>query len=465
MTFPHRATIAAICAALANVSRPAAASDTSIEFGHILACQVSDASSTAYGAINDVWGNPTWVVPGEVAVASWVLNKGGYTTVARAAAGYLVGIQNPDGSWCNRYSGTVATDSGKYARHTAQIMVLLKTLGGYDAALAKANVWLQALGSRATKGGNDDGLICGGYDSSGNALEDRWTSDNSFAVAAFAAAGNTAARDGVVKGINTNLVNGDHWMLKIDKNGVGTDGPFGWISFAPAFMSLGVFGVSYPQGLAAAIHNRLQVASGSDAGAVYENDGSTKYMPGIGFQASIAWNELGAPRYTDAHTAWAETRSVLWQTTPDVNGDAGGWIDWKLAAGGSQANGWERFIGTSAYYIMAVNRWKFFEPVPSPAGRPFSESAVVYPNPAAGDRVTVSLELDADADEVTMDVYNSAMLRVYTGSWTGVSAQTGEVQISGIRRWAPGHYLIRARAKLITGAAQSFSPVKLVIKR
>jgi hypothetical protein len=336
----------------------ASAANTAIEFQHILNCQVSDPGHPAYGAINNVWGQPTWVVPGEMSVAALVLKRGGYTAQANAAADYLVRIQNADGSWCNQYSGVSIADANKYARHTAQVMILLGELGGYSAAMSKANTWLSSLQDPKVKTGTDDGLICGGRSSTGGVYTDRWSSDNAFAVRAFAAAGNTAAKTKVVNGINTWLVSGDHWLERITSRRRRIEGDYGWIQFAPAFMSLQSHGVTHPAGLAAGIRSRLQLQSGPNNGAIYASQGSNQLMPGIGFQSSIAWNGLGAFAYTDAHTAWAENVSGLWVTTPDANGDVGGWIDWKTSTG-NQANWWERFIDTSAYYIMTVNRWQY----------------------------------------------------------------------------------------------------------
>ena len=334
------------------------AANTSIEFQHILNCQVSDPADPAYGAINDVWGEPTWVVPGEMAVAALVLKAGGYLTQAKAAADYLVKVQNTDGSWCNQYDHLTAVDKNKFTRHTAQVMMLLGTIGGYSTALSKANTWLASMQDPKVKTGVDDGLVCGGKSSTGGTYTDRWVSDNSFAVRAFKIAGNSVAANKVVNGINTYLVNGDHWYQRITSQGRKSDGDFGWINWAPAFMNLAGDGVTYPPGLADGIRSRLQVATGTHKGAVYENAKSTKLMPGIGFQASIAWNALGKSAYSAEHTAWAENVSGLWVTTVDANGDIGGWIDWRTTSG-QKAEWWQRFIDTSAYYIMTVNGWQF----------------------------------------------------------------------------------------------------------
>src|SRR5687767_15711156 len=81
-------------AALIASAGVARAANTAIEYGHILACQYTSSTHPADGAINNVWGAPTWIVPGENAVVAWVLHRGGYTAQARRTADYLARIQN-----------------------------------------------------------------------------------------------------------------------------------------------------------------------------------------------------------------------------------------------------------------------------------------------------------------------------------------------------------------------------------
>ncbi|MEK7767395.1 MAG: hypothetical protein AAB368_14290, partial [bacterium] len=400
-------------------------------------------------------------------VAILALSRSVYGAQARRACDYLVRIQNADGSWCNQYGGTIATDSAKYTRHTVEVAIALAKVGGYAPALARARDWLLNLQDPAVKHGDDDGLVAGGYDGAGTVQEDRWTSDNAWAVLAFDLAGATAARDRVVQGINARLVSGDHWVQKTDKNGVTSEGTFGWINFAPAFAALARLGVTYPAGLAAGVRARLAETGGPAGGAVRELEAGPKYMPGIGFQASLAWNELGATAFTDEHTAWAQG-SGLWQATADGNGDTGGWIDWTFSAGGGQANWWERFIDTSAYYIFAVNRWALVEapPVPPPPVPPVNTTTTpVTPSlefagdlPAAGEmRIRRNVLRGASAPPAAVLVRRAVpggnlRLRVYTAAGTYVGAVQGVPQaVSGVEvlwfdgtvggvRLAPGVY-------------------------
>ncbi len=459
-----------VLAGLALAPGVARASNTAIEFGHILACQYTSSTHPADGAINNVWGAPTWVVPGENAVVAWVLHRGGYSAAARRTADYLARIQNPDGSWDIQYSGTVSVDSNRHARHTAQIMHLFGTLGGYGPAMAKAEAWLADLQNPAVKGGADDGLIGGGYDAGGSPLTDRWTSDNAYAVLAFNASKNPAARDRVVAGINDLLRIGDHWAQRRTAGGTNVDPDpvgFGWIQFAPAFLNLRPLGVVYPPGLAAGIRNRLMEPGGVDAGAVLEFSRSHKFMPGIGFQASVAWRALGDQASIAAHTHWSESVSGLWQIVPDGNGDTGGWVDWTLSVGGTSAQNWERFIDTSAYYIMAVNGWMFTEPLPPPPPPPpaFPAPAVVYPNPAAGDEVTLAVRVEPGDLEVIVDVFNAGLRRVWTGGWKVTPPAPSHRAIAGLAGWAPGSYLVKVRVKTTAGTERVLPAARLIVKR
>ncbi len=303
-----------LTAAVLNIplANAAVEHNPNLELQHIINCQVTDPQDIAYGAINNVWGEPTWVMPGEMAIAAYVLFKAGYVENARIACDYLVKIQNTDGSWCNQYDHLTATDTNKYSRHTAEAMILLGTVGGYDAALQKAKQWLLTLQDTANKSGRDDGLICGGQSNYGTYFSDRWTSDNSYAALAFHLAGDYAARDQIVYGINQYLLDEDYWFQKISSSGTQQAGTFCWINFAPAFMNLDRFGVRYPADLAKVIREKLQFTKGPNKGAVREYKGSQRLMPGIGFQASLAWQDVGALNYYNEHLVWAENVSRLW---------------------------------------------------------------------------------------------------------------------------------------------------------
>jgi hypothetical protein len=89
---------------------------------------------------------------------------------------------------------------------------------------------------------------------------------------------------------------------------------------------------------------------------------------------------------------------------------------------------------------------------------------VVYPNPVRGDRLNVALRLDGDASEVAIELYDMAMRTAYRGTWRNVTRVEGMVTVDGVRRLAPGVYLLRARAKY-RGGEKTFPSAKVVIKR
>ncbi len=89
---------------------------------------------------------------------------------------------------------------------------------------------------------------------------------------------------------------------------------------------------------------------------------------------------------------------------------------------------------------------------------------VVFPHPVTGDRATVYLRLEEDAAEVTVEAWDSSMHRVWSGEWRAVSWLDGQLTLEGLTRWAPGIYLMRARATFSDGAVKSYPVFKLVIK-
>jgi len=93
------------------------------------------------------------------------------------------------------------------------------------------------------------------------------------------------------------------------------------------------------------------------------------------------------------------------------------------------------------------------------------EPVIVFPNPVAGDRLTVLLKLDEDAVSVVVDVFNMAPARAFTGTWAGVTMNDGTLVVNGVGTWAPGPYVMKVVAKLQSGRTQKFELVKVVVKR
>jgi hypothetical protein len=88
-----------------------------------------------------------------------------------------------------------------------------------------------------------------------------------------------------------------------------------------------------------------------------------------------------------------------------------------------------------------------------------------YPNPVNGDRMNIYLRLTGAAREVTVDAYDSGMHRVFGGKWGYVDWADGVLEVDGMRKWAPGIYILRARAVLADGTEQKFPLAKVAIKR
>jgi len=88
-----------------------------------------------------------------------------------------------------------------------------------------------------------------------------------------------------------------------------------------------------------------------------------------------------------------------------------------------------------------------------------------YPNPVNGDQLNLYLRLNGNAREVTVDAYDSGMHRVFGGKWGRVELIDGVLEIDGMRRWAPGIYILKARVVLDDGTEQKFPLVKVAVKR
>jgi len=335
-----------------------------LELNYILRCQ-SQGGSVPRGAINDIYPTSdgySWIVPSEMAVVGWTLFRLGRPEAATSAASYLVTVQSQSGCWKEQFNAASPSSNLCTTRHTVQPVMFIAGLQakgagapGYINALVKAAAWLVSQL-------HPSGLIGGGDNGNG----EFWLSDNAYAVVAWHRLGQLQRRDAAVRAINKHFLSNDRWHYRLGRDLLPIQGPFSWIHFAPAMLDLRDFGVEYPQGLGDRIIEALQVRDGPNAGAVYERESSPKMMPGIGFQASLAWRDLGLQEAVQAHTRWC-LASGLWHTAADSNGISGGWVDWKEASG-QIAPAEQRFIDTSAYFLMVTEGVRFHDgPQETPA--------------------------------------------------------------------------------------------------
>jgi hypothetical protein len=371
---------------------------TRMEANYILACQYMNNHDPAYGAINNIYGNPTWVVPSENAMAilglklaSQIQSDSTYLDRAQLAVTYLITIQDPiDGAWYNRYNYTATADLNKSPRQTAEVMIALYKLG-YDHsrynAMIKGAQYLTECQKVQNKGGIDDGLLGGGKNASGQYSRWRWTHDNAYAYLALKAAeawatiegdvskaaGLAASAQKIINGINTFLYdpNTHVWYIAIDENGnpqknahlpcLNSSAPAcpSWIQYAPQMLDLPVNGVN-TAAVGEWIKNAFQSPDGSCLGCLgYDCEGGqlkTRLYPGFAFQAALCWYDTGHASYANWDNDWAK-KSGLWQTTADGNNATGGWIDWVevTPTPGRKPDGWQRFIDTSFYSIASCN--------------------------------------------------------------------------------------------------------------
>ncbi len=369
------------------------------EANYILNCQFNDENSPAFGAINDIYGNPTWVVPRENAMAILALIMAGdilevdtYRQKAQLAADYLVKVQDKDGAWFNRYNfaepGSGSSEDleslAKSPTQTAEVMIALYKLGYNPArypAMKKAARYLMY----CQRKGGDGNLLGAGKDSDGHYRSWRWASDNSYGYQALKAAevwalmqndywfalSCASAGRKILKGINDTLYiknpydpdYGVWYRVVDDKNQPVDPQNHDWINYAPQMLNVPCLGVGQAR-VGKWIHNKLQKADGL---CVWDDHSyQSRGSPGFSFQAVLCWRNLSqAEFYLPALNRALE--SGLWQVDLDQNGIPGGWIDWyePETEGKERANWWERFIDTSFYSIAAYNGGYDFSIVPT----------------------------------------------------------------------------------------------------
>lgn len=326
------------------------------------------------GAFNNVFPGDgwTWISPRENAIAIIALlrlynstQNEEYHAPAIKAVNYLASIQAEDGSWFNQYANSEPSDDlGKSPTHAAEIIIALGHLEFSESLLpmmAKAADYLLQCQDVVNKGGIDDGLICGGKDSNGNFVTDRWTQDNAFAYQALRTATDWCkqstdsnyqgvandyqhAAERILSGINEYLFDPELgiWHRNISLDGTPNNQQFEWGNYAPAM--LGVPAEFDPQLVAKWIHDTFQ----TDSGGLIQNtgDGSHKVSPGFTLQAIIAWQLLGQTEYIP--------QALEWLLNSGLHENEGGWVDWVIPESGERADDWEKFIDTSGYFILAM---------------------------------------------------------------------------------------------------------------
>lgn len=154
------------------------------------------------------------------------------------------------------------------------------------------------------------------------------------------------------------------------------------------------------------------------------------------------------------------TVTFTWTILPATGGAVAPQVTLVATDGGPMA----ALLGCATCYLDATGATSVTAPAVTVTARPAGDF-VIYPNPVNGDTFHCYLKLNADAIAVTVDVYDAAIHRVFAGAWGFVAQTDGVVDLDGVRKWAPGVYLVRARATLADGSTQTFPSGKVVIKR
>ncbi len=95
----------------------------------------------------------------------------------------------------------------------------------------------------------------------------------------------------------------------------------------------------------------------------------------------------------------------------------------------------------------------------------FDQDLVTYPNPVTGDQFTLVLALKGDAASIEVEAFNDALQRTWHGTWRSVAQWDTELKVDGIRGWAPGPYLLRARVTLADGTVVKYPVARILVKR
>lgn len=118
-----------------------------------------------------------------------------------------------------------------------------------------------------------------------------------------------------------------------------------------------------------------------------------------------------------------------------------------------QATGFSKGVALSAEAVQV-------EVIAPKAGK-----IAAYPNPVTGDTLTLVLNLAADAEAVTAEIYNASFHLVAEEAWRDVPQLDGRVTVHRVGRWAPGVYAIRVRARYPGGDVRAFPLAKVRVER
>ena len=90
--------------------------------------------------------------------------------------------------------------------------------------------------------------------------------------------------------------------------------------------------------------------------------------------------------------------------------------------------------------------------------------ASAYPNPVTGKTMKVGFKLVKDAKELTVDIYNLGLGKVYSGQWNNITIKENSIEISGMDSLPKGLYFLKVRATTETGEKMDFYTAKVVVK-
>lgn len=450
----------------AEASAPTNLQKIKKEADFIVSCQYYNPGQPGHGGINDVPGNPTWIVPRENAnailgllVASDALGDSSYGERAEIAADYLVRVQDKDGAWFNQYSYATPGDPNqptnqeawaKSVTQTAQVMIALYKLGYRPdryKAMQQGAQYLIACRLPANKGGLDDGLLGGGKDPDGKYRGWRFTDDNAYAYWALKEAqiwaGLASQNDdaglfarsarAILGGVNRYLFDpaSGAWWVAVDDGGnrvpnahltscTNSNSPQypSWIQYSPQMLNLPATGVGQPA-VSEWMRNTFFYAGGVQPTdlplpPVAPCAGCLRYEcgdpPGLGLSKRVGPGDAfqAAIAWLSAGRIDYANAAIQWAEGSGIWDVGGGFREWIEIApqAGKPVDQWMRFIDTSFYAIASWTGGYYFGPALSST----SAASLIREGAVAPDSIATAFGsgLPATKENAALKIIDSA---------------------------------------------------------
>lgn len=188
----------------------------------------------------------------------------------------------------------------------------------------------------------------------------------------------------------------------------------------------------------------------ANSGSEYVQAGLPVLIPSDPARVGVSAPRVLGPGWVPGYLAPGAVTRVRWT----VKALSAGPVTLDLTASGSRISDGS---GTSVSSSAALVILEAFD-----AGHP----VVAWPNPVAGDTLSVAVRIPRVAARLVVEVYSASFRKIADGEWRMVTPGAGaQVRLTGVRGWATGVYLVRVKAWYEDGEQQTFAPVNVAVKR